>query len=300
MSQPERSVVPFKRIRSETRVFSGEQVKEAAQAHQSLPRSPTERELDPGRVHQLVERIKSGIFLPCSWSTVTYNGSTYRMNGQHSSQAVLEAAEHAPSELVVHFDHYQVSLREGMGVLFRQFDARFSGRSKQDVAGAYQGLVEELQGIRRDHAKLGIEGVGWYERAIEGLPTPSNDDLYTHFLAKKYHKFLRWLNGVLSIKTPELKRAPIVGAMYATFITSESGAQEFWSHTAKNDLNDDMDPRAVLSVELLAIKERKRDDTPTPAEFYAKCIKAWNAYRAGDKIKSLNVNTKKGLPDIAA
>ena len=87
--------------------------------------------------------------------------------------------------------------------------------------------------------------------------------------------------------------------MYGTFIKSESAAQEFWSHVAKNDLTDDSDPRSVLSAELVRIREQK-GSAPPPAEFYAKCIRAWNAFRNGDRVRSLMVNTKKGLPEIAA
>jgi hypothetical protein len=223
------------------------------------------------------------------------------MNGQHSSQALLEAGDTIPEEVVIHIDHYETNSPEGMGALFRQFDARISARTPQDVAGAYQGLVPALEGINRKNAKLGIEGIAWYRRSVEGLPVPSGDDLYQHLLLETYHAFLRWLDKILTVKTPELKQRHIVAAMYATFIKTETAAQEFWMRVAKNDLPDDTDPRAVLSAELVRIHEEKTSpQKPKPAEVYAKCIKAWNAFRSAEKIRSLNVNTKKGLPEIAA
>ena len=291
----------FKRLKSETLILSRDKAVQAARDHQLLPNSPTERELEPKRVKELVGRLKDGVWIPCSWATVEFNGVKYRMNGQHSSHAMLEAADYLPDELAIHLDHYRAETGEQMAALFRQFDARFSARSKADVSGAYQGLIPEIRGISRGKAKLCIEGVAWYERAIEGLPVPSGDELYSMFFANKYHGFIRWADKILSIKTPEMQRAPIVGAMYATFIASESGAQEFWSHVAKQDLADDSDPRSVLAAELVRVKEGQKDaQPPTPAEFYAKCVKAWNAFRSGDKIRSLNVNTKKGLPELAA
>lgn len=271
-----------------------------AREHQMLPHSPTERDMDARRLASLVQRIKDGVWLPCCWATVVYDGVKYRMNGQHSSQAMLDAANDLPEKVAVHLDHYEVSCPEGMGQLFRQFDARFSGRTKQDVAGAYQGLVKALEGVSRRKGKLGIEGIAWYRRAIEGLPVASGDDLYAELMTPGHHPFLRWLDKILTVKTPELERAPIVGAAYATFITSESGAQDFWSHVAKNDLADDSDPRSVLSQELQRIREERGATPVTPADFYAKCVKAWNAHRNGDKIRTLNVNSKKGLPEVAA
>ncbi len=95
-----------------------------------------------------------------------------------------------------------------------------------------------------------------------------------------------------------MKRPAIVGAMYATFIKTESGAREFWRAVALNNGVDDSSPSAVLSAELVKAKEEKKP--LAPAEYYGKCTKAWNAFRAGEKIRSLNINTKKGLPDIAA
>jgi hypothetical protein len=297
----ERPAPGFRRLKSETLQLSRDEGIAAAHDHLALPHSPTERSLDKSRVRYLVGQAKLGLWLPCHWGTVMFEGVKYRMNGQHSSDAMVEAGDDLPETIAIHLDHYTSENAHGMGLLFRQFDARISGRSKQDVSGAYQGLVREIADIPRKKAKLGLEGIGWFERSVERLPVPAGDDLYEAFFRAQYHPFLKWLDVILSIKTPELMRPPIVGAMYHTFITSESGAQDFWTHVAKQDLPDDSDARSVLSAELVRIKEdRGRVEKTAPAEFYAKCIKAWNAFRAGEKIRSLNVNTKKGLPPIAA
>ena len=292
---------PFRLVKSETLIVGREQALEQARAHQTLLRSPAERDLDPKWVEELVGRIKAGRWLPCSWATVIYEGVKSRMNGQHSSQAILDAGDGLPDQVVIHLDQYEAHEPEGMGLLFRQFDDRNSGRSKQDVAGVYQGLTKEaLEGISRKKAKIGIEGIGWFNRVIEKVPVSSGDDLYKNMLREVFHPFIRWLENILSIKTPELERVPIVAAMYGTFIKSEAAAQDFWANVAKNNLSDDSDPRAVLSAELVKIREDKgKAKTPAPGEYYAKCIKAWRAFRMGEKIHSLSVNTKKGLPDIA-
>jgi hypothetical protein len=289
---------PFHRDSSETLVVTSQKAVALAKEHQSLPRSPTERELDPKRVQELVNRIKAGLFLPCNWATVNFDGVKYRMNGQHSSRAILDAADVLPSDVVIHLDLYTTDTSSGMGVLFRQFDARFSGRTKKDVAGAYQSLVKEFQEIDRRYAKLGIEGISWYNRQ-QGLPVPSGDDLYDQFLVPEYRAFLLWLDEILSAKTPEMLRAPIVASMYGTFSLSAPGAKHFWTHVAKDDLSADDDPRFALSKELQRILEEKKSKVK-PDEFYAKCIKAWNAFCSGEKIRNLNVSTKKGLPEIAA
>lgn len=303
---PEKAL-PFKRLRSETLTYNQKEALKAAQTHQGLPKSPTERELDPKRVKELVERMKAGSFLPCNWATVEYDGALYRMNGQHSSQAILEAGGVLPEEIVVHLDHYEAPDPHGMGSLFRQFDARFSSRSRQDVAGAWQGLARGLDGVPKETVRLGIEGVGWYQRQVEGVPFATGDDLYEVLLKEMYHPFLRWLDNILGLKTPELKQQPVVAAIYATFIASETGSQEFWYPISKDDLNDESDPRYVLAKDL---QNTKRKDERTkevilrlsPAEFYARCVKAWNAFRTGERVRTLNVNPKKITwpPTVAA
>lgn len=293
---------PFRLVKSETHFLARAAAVSAATDHLTLPESPTEREIEPARVKALTDRLRAGLWLPCQWATVTYQGVKYRMNGQHSSTVMVAEAEHLPERVSIHLDHFEADDPDSMGSLFRQFDARFSARSKQDVAGAYQGLVAELKGVSKRKAKLGIEGVAWYERAVEGLPVESGDDLYGKLLSPAYHRFVRWLDKILVHgKTRELEKAAIVGAMYHTFITSESGSQDFWSHVAKGDLPDDADPRSVLSRDLTdAIDPERKSDPPKPGEFYHKCIHAWNAFRTGVKVRSLNVNTKKGWPQIAA
>ena len=79
----------------------------------------------------------------------------------------------------VHLDEYEVASPDGLALLFRQFDDRKSGRSPGDVAGAYQGLYEPLRTVPKGAAKLGIDGVAWYRRMIEGAPVPSGDAVYS-------------------------------------------------------------------------------------------------------------------------
>ena len=48
---------------------------------------------------------------------------------------------------------------------------------------------------------------------VEGLPAPKGDDVYTLFGKTALHPFIRWVDEVFSIKTPELKRKTIVSAI---------------------------------------------------------------------------------------
>jgi hypothetical protein len=293
----------FTLLESETLMLLRKEAIEAAEEHLQLPNSPTERALDRRRVKELVGRIKGGVWLPCSWATVIYDGAKYRMNGRHSSEAILEAGSYLPERVGIHLDHYRAEDRESMAMLFRQFDARFSARTKQDISGAYQGLVRELETLSRSKSKAAIEGIGWYQRAVLREPMPSNEAIYELFFFPTYYPFLKWFDRIITSKTRELLPRGVVGAMRATYLTSESGAQEFWPHVAKQDITDDNDPRSFLGQELQGVLENKGKNKEgvslAAADYYCKCVKAWNAFRFGERVSSLKVNAKKGWPDIA-
>ena len=45
--------------------------------------------------------------------------------------------------------------------------------------------------------------------------------------------FVHWLGELFTIKTPELKRQPIVAAMFGTFVKNETEARKFWADVAR-------------------------------------------------------------------
>jgi hypothetical protein len=296
----------WKRTKSEVQILNLQEAKDRALEHYNLPRAPTERNLEPDRVKKLLERLSANEAISFNWSLVFYNGQWYRMNGQHSSKAILDfGGTLVPDELVFHVDSYKATRREGMVNLFQQHDARWSSRSKRDVSGAYQGLTPDVAKCHRERAKLAIDGVVWWRRTVEKIPVPSGDEQYELFFEDPLHPFIIWSNGVLSIKTPELNSPPVLGAMYATYCKSESGAQEFWTRVANGNNTDPTHPTAVLAQDLLESREaKKRGETRKvlrPGIAYGKCVLAWNVFRKnGDpRVSRLTVNVKeKGFPEI--
>lgn len=265
-----------------------------AQEFHDMTPSPTERELDPRRVRHLREKAEAGVLVTFHWAKARFNGRWMRINGQHSSSMLCELNGNFPGNLYAHIDEYQVDGPEGLALLFRQFDDRKSGRSPRDVSGAYQGLYAPLADVPREAAKLAVEGVVWWRRSIEGQPVPSGDDQYSLFGEIGLHSFIQWVGQVFTIKTPELRRAQIVSAMYATFIANESEARTFWETVARGGQDfDDNDPTRQLSCWYLRAKQRGLKKPPKPAEFYQAGIYAWNAHREGKTLTSVRVDTKK-------
>jgi hypothetical protein len=286
----------FKLISSETLPLTPE----LADKFRAMDASPTERGFDKARANMLRTKAEEGRLIAFNWAVAKLGDKTYRMNGQHSSAVLSELNGQFPQGLKVHLDTYQVDNRENLASLFRQFDARKSGRTPTDVAGAYQGLHEELAGVAKPSAKLAAEGAAWYDKYVMGLPAPTGDDVYMLFAREKLYPFFQWVGEIFSIKTPELRRVPVVGAMYGAFDKNEAEARKFWMEVSRGGVEfEDSHPATVLDSFLKSVVEEKRKFDLKPANFYQASAYAWNAFREGKTITSIKFDTRKGLYQIA-
>lgn len=287
----------FRLVHSETRKLTADLAKE----FRDLEPSPTERELDAKRVERLREKARDGQLVTFQWSSARLGSRKLRMNGQHSSTMLCELNGGFPEGLTVHLDEYEVDDDLALASLFRQFDDRKSGRSAGDVSGAYQMLFEPLREVPRPSAKIAVEAINWYRRFIEGVPAKSGDDQYEMFNETGIYAFVRWIGEVLSIKTPELKKVPIVAAMYATFNSGEQDARAFWNDVARGGVEyDDTAPATVLDTWLKSLKENGTKDRLKPGQYYQGAVFAWNAFRENKPItKAIKCDVSKGYHDVA-
>jgi hypothetical protein len=262
--------------------------RELVERHRGLKASPTERALKPKRVAELSERLKNDLCVTFGWVTAEYDGTIYRMNGQHSGYVLSQMNGEFPADMYVHLDHYKVDSKEGLAELFRQFDARMSARSPEDVSGAYQGLEADLEGVPVDVGKLAIDGIAWHEHYVVGVPSQSGDDKYRLFHHEVYHDFIKWCDGILTKKNHELRTPAIVAAIFASYRADPEAAAEFWQDVAKGGDAAGEDVAFVLSSWLLNVARKPRSGF-RPANLYQGCVFAWNVNREGKstaKIKS--------------
>jgi hypothetical protein len=284
----------FRLINSEVKTLTPE----LAQEFRDMEPSPTERDLNPGRVRHLKEKAEKGWLVTFHWGVARMGDRRMRMNGQHSSAMLSSLNGSFPDGLKVHLDEYEVGGFPGLANLFRQFDDRKSGRSTGDVAGAYQGLIPELKNVPKPTAKLGAEGICWYLRTVEAAEATSGDGQYTLFNNSMYHPFLQWLGELFTIKTPELKRAQIVSAMYATFLANQEAAKTFWTTVARGGVEfEDDAPETTLDNWLKDAREKKARQQLKPGHYYQGCIYAWNAHREEKTLKAIKYDTQKGFSE---
>lgn len=276
--------------------------RELTERFYNMKPSPTERDLDESRVAFLKAKAEAGLLLPFMWADCTCKGEVFRVNGRHSSKMLCELNGKFPEGLTAHIDHYEVETEGDLAALFRQFDARKSGRSPADVSGAYQGLHPDLREVAKPSAKLAIDGVSWYRRYVVGLPPVGlvGDDAYSLFNEAALHSFVTWIGETLSVKTPELKRPPIVAAMHATFEANAAEARVFWKAVGRGGVEFEEDaPATRLDGWLKEMAEMPKNHRPDikPGQYYQGCIYAWNAYREEKTIKRIVADAKKGFAD---
>jgi hypothetical protein len=270
---------------------------ELAQQFRDLDPSPTERELNSARIRHLKTKAEAGQLVTFHWSVAKLGDKRLRMNGQHSSNMLCALNGHFPKGLKVHLDEYEVPNKPSLALLFRQFDDRKSNRSPSDVASAYQGLYEELHDVPKGPAKMAVEGACWYDRYVEGLPSPTADDQYVRFGEPGLLEFIRWVGELFSVKTPELRRQTIVAAMYGAWVKNEREARKFWVEVARGGEEfAENSPTTVLDAWLKAMVEKRgAKNELKPANLYQGCIFAWNAHREGKTIQTIRFDAKKGL-----
>jgi hypothetical protein len=270
-----------------------------AQEFRDLPPSPTERELIPSRLQHLRRKADAGLLVSFHWAKCKLGGQWYRMNGQHSATMLCELNGTFPDGLFAHVDLYEVASERDLALLFRQFDDRKSSRSAADVAGAYQGLVPNLRDVAKPIAKIGVEAVTWYRHFIVSVDTKKGDEQFSLFHEEQLHRYLLWLGELFSIKTPELKKVPIVAAMHATFEANEDEARKFWLDVARGGKDfEDNAPATVLDEWLKSVKEDRLEIKQ--GELFRGCVYAWNAYRDDKPIKEIKFDLRKAAQAIAA
>jgi hypothetical protein len=289
----------FKLVSSETLPLTRELAAEFAK----LPPSPTERELQSVRLRDLREKIDGGLAVPFNWASAELDGVMFRINGQHTGKLLNEANGTFPEGVTVHRDHYKCETEEGLIMLFRQHDPRGSGRSPADVAGTYQGFEADLHEVPKDLGKMAIEGIAWFLKEIEGVAPRKGDDRYAYFHDEQYHEFLRWVTGIFSVKTPEMRRQTVLSAMWGTYSANEEEGRAFWDEVARGgDPANDEAPSSKLDTWLKAIKAKDEKQIPHKLKtgaVYQGCIYAWNAFRRGEEtLKAIKADLSKGYLDI--
>jgi hypothetical protein len=272
-----------------------------------------DRNLSEGHVIHLAREMLAGNF---RWEQVNLclaelDGRKIRMNGQHTAWARLYADEQGlppKTRCPVQLMHYECKTEADARRLYASLD-RGRARGGATVVNSHLLGTEEYADVPPYVLKLLAAGLGvwlWEQGHVRGL---HGGDDRAYLLLKEHHDVARHVaDFIKDSKAKEffhLKRAPVIGAMMATFQKNMKDSMIFWGDVKDGlGLSNKEDPRYILRNWLLRATLSKGSRTSTEAiivgqeQMYRTCLMYWNAHRKGKVIKALRLDMDGPRPDV--
>lgn len=241
--------------------------RELAERFSSMKKWSGERELKTKRLNMLIARINDGLFHSPNWSTAyaKFDQSTYRMNGQHSSTALVRC-EKFPVGLQAVIQRFTVDTKEDLALLFDQFDNQQSSRRMSDIINAHASIDDDLSCYPKRLLNACLAGIV-YTKGISGR----SDNSERAQLMYAYKPFILF-SSQFSGKDIFLKQ-PVMSAMLRTYETHSKASEVFWRLVDTETHQCSNNPTRYLARFLG--RETHLWDTRA---IMVKCLHAWNAY----------------------
>ena len=239
----------------------------------SMERWSGERPLKPRRVSELKNKIERGLFHSPEWAVAFLNGKQYRMNGQHSSHALVESNGSFPNNLVVKIEEFSVDSENELGELFAQFDT--GGRSSNDITGAGTILLKDIP-IR---ARTALASGMFY--ALSDFSKNGTAEQRVSAIHSD-HEFARW--AASNMTAPHIARVPVFAAAFMMWRANQSACREFWRLVASEEYPAPFHATRTVARELRDLRS-KRKSTSAAKEVCGRCVSGWNAWREGREVR---------------
>jgi len=223
-------------------------------------------------------------------------GSKYRINGQHTcwmrvnlnDDVFVKKGEEPQVREVV----YQVESEDQLRTLYSTFDQNKT-RSPSHVFRALMCGTLEAQDLWPSSLnKLSAGMKCWLFEEKDRYMINAND--IAAMVKEKYEDLFKIIGLFLQSHEHDavfMKRAGVVGALFATFEKAGGKAPEFWDPVSNGlGLSDKHDPRYVLREFLFTHGQSKGAKSDARSlgfvgaeDTYRICIMAWNKWRRGNK-----------------
>ena len=271
-----------------------------AEWYMSLADLPGERDRPKRHVAHLVRKMEAGDFLgnQVHLSTVDIKGKTYKLNGQHTCQARLEC--NGTHDYDILHDHYKVPSEAAAGELYMQFDPSWGARFYPHIFKAYNtnaGTKDDASWVilRLFASAVAFDRAECSEYGRRDIPGDMKCKM-----PKQEPKALAWFTDVLTASDhcKHLLRDGVACAMYQTQKVNKAQATDFWSKVRDGEMLKASDPAMRLRTYLLTVIRSREAGVASRDPFrkiYAKCLRAWNAFRA-NTTTNLNYYPTKPLP----
>jgi hypothetical protein len=235
-------------------------------------------------------------------ATATLDGVKYGINGQHTCWMRLSLPEDL-KKASVRYVEYEVDSMEQLKRLYAVFDVN-KVRSHGHLVRALLVGSEETEGVWPSTINLISAGLKLFLCEDRHGQQRIGPHEVASLVTDKYGPLFTTVGTFWqSHKTQShIKRAGVIGAMFATYEKVPTKADEFWEPVATGlGLSDKGDPRYKLRELLLKVKVQgnsndKKVRILTSEDIYRHAIQAWNKWRRNEKIENLRGTSERVKP----
>lgn len=266
----------------------------------SLPTLKGDRPKDTAagkrRIKWLKRLVQEGKFYSPKWSTAELHGTTYRINGGHSSMMLTGLNGQFPRGLVAVVDEFQCETDHDLVDLFDQFDTRNSVRQSTDVVRAHKSIHASLDGVSTMSINRTLGGIKFYYTDAGVKMDSERRVRLIH--SDEHERFMLWADSLYSGK--HMRNSGVIAAMFATYQKDPQKSDVFWNEVLRESNPDPDNASRVISRflrENVGRKQSSGKDKWTTHAIYVKCIHAWNAWRRGEGT-SLKYHVAAGTPRL--
>jgi hypothetical protein len=256
-----------------------------------------ERPLKDDHVAFLYREAKAGRFLHdlanlasclCKW-----DGVERRLNGQHTSwMRTFMPKRWCPPITVLRF---AVDREEDYRSLYASFD-RNSPRSNREVVGAECKGTEKFEAVPSPLLFPLASGLRLWTASGKRDRRPIDE--IVDLMKSQFYNLTLNVSAFMSTMSPSTaphmyRRAPVTGAMFATFNKSQAEATRFWTLVRDGGGSAGFPPLVLMKwltkTAMNAAKDTRSRQNVGREEMYCSCITAWNAFRRGQTMKIMRV-----------
>ena len=251
---------------------------------------PIEKHLNERRVIELSTQMLQNTF---DWSLVifaigTFESKIYRLNGQHTSAALMRAlldrnfaVAFSRKCIMVTLLHYKIMTRESLHRVYITQNTTKTNTKGQFVNALVFGSkgYEDIPIQARNLMQASIQG--WRFGFDKQTTRKMLPDEIAYVLVKDVPSISAEIVKIISGNHSDMshiQRAPTVAAMYETFSKDIKAGKEFWGPIRLGDGLSKDDPRLRLKNWLSKTPVQKKDGRE---KMYRYCIGCWNLWRSG-------------------
>lgn len=267
---------------------------ESATEHFEMLPAPNDRPLKDGRVADLREHIKRGLFHGCEWAIAkcNFDGTTRRVNGKHTSH-IFSDKKFKYGQQTVAYTVWECDTLVELAIINSTYDRRVNNRSTSETNKVFAAAVPALDGAMNKTINDCVTAIACvkYGKAYNNKTKP--EERAKGLIGENdFCAFVRSLLEAKSINHIVMyRRFCIMAAMYKTFAIDREAAREFWTAVMKASGTNCKKPDRRLQEYIIKTPNRsiKADNDRNRAEIIQnRCLHYWGQWRKTNKVSKMS------------